>query len=123
MAFHAGMGPRPFEIFQNSVPSLSSCTVLDVQSAGFGLSAAAAAPSPFPPAPWQVTQFICAPFLPCAMALAPAETGFLRPASPSGAVHGPCAWTLTAPPAMTTPTRIPRATLRTMPHLHPRVAA
>ena len=53
------MAPRPFEIFQNSSPSASACTLDDVQSAGLGGgSAAAAAPSPLPLAPWQVTQLV-----------------------------------------------------------------
>jgi MoaA/NifB/PqqE/SkfB family radical SAM enzyme len=45
---HGGMGPLPVEIFQKISPSVSSWTFFDVQSAGLGLSAAAAGPSPLP---------------------------------------------------------------------------
>ena len=54
------MGPRPFDILQKSTPSASALTFADVQSAGLGLSAAAATPSPLPPGPWHVTQFVSA---------------------------------------------------------------
>src|SRR5262245_26862953 len=56
--FQGGMAPRPVEIFQKISPSVSSWTAFEVQSAGFGVSAAAAAPSPLPLAPWQGTQLI-----------------------------------------------------------------
>jgi hypothetical protein len=45
------MGPRPFEIFQKSSPSVSFFVLSPVQFAGLGLSAAAAGPSPLPCGP------------------------------------------------------------------------
>src|SRR4030095_6027235 len=56
---HGGMAPRPAVIFRNRSPSADALPRFDVQSAGFGLSATAAGPSPLPPAPWQATDDIC----------------------------------------------------------------
>src|SRR5262249_54588502 len=86
--FHGGIGPRPLEIFQNSSPSVSSCTRLDVQSAGFGVSAAAAAPSPLPFAPWQDAQLTLAIFSPCSTTFLSAGNGFFLALSASGTTHG-----------------------------------
>src|SRR5258707_13002431 len=69
------MGPRPFDILQNSTPSGSAFTFADVQSAGLGVSAAAATPSPLPLAALQGTQFVSADFLPAAALGAP-DCGF-----------------------------------------------
>src|SRR5712692_2284184 len=75
--FHGGMGPLPFDILQKSTPSGSAFTFADVQSAGLGVSAAAATPSPLPEAPWQVTQFVSADFLPAAALPAPFRVLYL----------------------------------------------
>jgi hypothetical protein len=82
------MGPRPVAIFQNSSPSDSSCTRRDVQSAGFGLSATAAAPSPLPRAPWQETQLIFATFSPWSTVFLSLGAGFFFAFSDPGAAHG-----------------------------------
>ena len=84
------MAPRPVFIFQKISPSDSLWTFFDVQSAGLGLRAAAAAPSPLPLTPWQETQFVCATFWPWATVLASAGSGFFLSFSAGGAVHGAC---------------------------------
>ena len=56
--------PRPVVIFQKISPSDSLWNFFDVQSAGLGLSAAAAAPSSLSLTPWQETRFVCATFWP-----------------------------------------------------------
>src|SRR6266851_7606529 len=89
--FQEGMAPRPVLIFQKISPSDSLWTTADVQSAGFGLSATAAAPSPLPRAPWQDTQLTSATFLPCAIVLASAGRGFFLSLSAAGATHFPWA--------------------------------
>src|ERR1044071_4632593 len=86
--FHGGIGPRPLEIFQNSVPSLSDWALAGVQSAGVGGSAGGAGPSPLPLLPWHETQLVSASFLPLA-ALPP---GLFFAFSAAGASHGPGAW-------------------------------
>src|SRR3990170_4212552 len=98
------MAPRPVLIFQKISPSDSAWTFLDVQSAGLGLSAADAAPSPLPLAPWQATQFTSATFLPCATVFASEGSGFFFPFSAAGASHAPWACTgAEGPRATTTP--------------------
>src|SRR5919106_5924305 len=95
------MAPRPVEIFQNSSPSLSLWTFADVQSAGFGGgSAAAAGPSPLPPAPWQVTQFVSTFFL----ALPTPFTGFFMALASAGAFHSPWAHAVVSAAATTSVT-------------------
>src|SRR5512147_2128728 len=86
--FQAGIAPRPVVIFQNSAPSVSSWTRFEVQSAGFGFRATAAAPSPLPREPWHDTQFTLATFSPCSATFAPAGIGLFLLFSDSGAVHG-----------------------------------
>src|SRR5881296_1168989 len=82
------MAPRPFVIFQKISPSVSFATLSDVQSAGFGGgSAAAAGPSPFPPGPWHVTQFVST----IVFAFPMPFTGFFRFFASGGATHGSCA--------------------------------
>ena len=94
VAIAAGLelaGARPVLIFQKISPSDSACTFADVQSAGFGLSATAAAPSPLPLAPWQDTQLTSATFLPAATVAASAGNGFFLSLSAAGATHAPWA--------------------------------
>src|SRR5690242_21285823 len=83
-----GMAPRPVLIFQNSSPSDSSWTRLEVQSAGLGFSATAAAPSPLPLLPWQDTQLTLATFSPCSATFALAAIGLFLAFSDAGAVQG-----------------------------------
>src|SRR5262249_53786666 len=64
---------------------------LEVQSAGLGLSATAAAPSPLPFAPWQDAQLPFATFSPCSMTFLSFGNGFLLDFSAGGASHGPSA--------------------------------
>src|SRR5262245_59171089 len=71
------MGPLPFDILQKRTPSGSPFTFAEVQSAGLGVRAAAATPSPLPDAPWQVTQFVSADFLPAATLPAPLRVLYL----------------------------------------------
>src|ERR1700675_31647 len=98
------MAPRPVLSFQKISPSDSAWTFFDVQSAGLGLSATAAAPSPLPLAPWQDTQLTSATFLPCATVAALAGSGFFFPFSAAGASHAPWACTgAEGPRATTTP--------------------
>src|SRR5712692_1051870 len=87
------MAPRPVLSFQKISPSDMAWTFLDVQSAGLGLSATAAAPSPLPLAPWQDTQLTSATFLPCATVAASAGSGFFFAFSATGASQAPCAST------------------------------
>src|SRR3990170_3457237 len=108
------MAPRPVEIFQNREPSVSSCIFLEDQSAGFGLSAAAAAPSPLPLAPWHEAQFTFATFSPCSTAFFPAATGFFLPFSASGAAQG--VWAQ-APVLVASPMTRTRATTPNITHL------
>src|SRR5262249_18439012 len=89
-----------------------------VQSAGFGVSAMAAAPFPFPSGPWQVTQFVAATRLPCSTDLAPAGSGFFFAFSPSRAVPAPRAQAAAAAPI--TATAAPAAT---SPRIHLLIAA
>src|ERR687887_189240 len=103
--FHGGMGPRPFEIFQKSSPSVSFCTRSDVQSAGLGVRAAAAGPSPLPDAPWHDIQFVSTVFL----ALPIPFTGFFIAFASGGATHGPV-----AAPCAHAPPNVPAATSATV---------
>src|SRR3989475_7160371 len=92
------MAPRPFVIFQKISPSVSFATLSDVQSAGFGGgSAAAAGPSPFPPGPWHVTQFVST----IVFAFPMPFTGFFRFFASGGATHGSCADAAPRPTATT----------------------
>src|SRR6185295_9640115 len=92
---HEGMAPRPFVTFQKSSPSASSCTFFDVQSAGFGFSATAAGPLPFPSGPWHDTQLILATFSPCSIAFLSVGKGFFLAFSDAGATHGADVWAAT----------------------------
>src|SRR5262249_30574519 len=96
-----GMAPRPVLIFQKSSPSDSSWIFFDVQSAGLGLSAAAATPSPLPLAPWQVAQLIWATFCPWSTTFASAGKGFFFAFSAGGACHA--AWPYAIPASASTP--------------------
>src|SRR5512138_2378385 len=96
------MAPRPVVIFQKISPSDSSCTRLDVQSAGLGLRAAAAAPSPLPLLPWQETQLTFAIFSPCSTVFLSLGSGFFFAFSEAGATQGAWAWAGGGPPAPST---------------------
>ena len=87
-AAQGGIAPRPVLIFQNRHPSVSCCTFADVQSAGFGLSAAAPGPSPLPESPWHAVHAlstVC--FLPAATAASLFATGFFLAFSAAGQVQ------------------------------------
>src|SRR5689334_12732565 len=61
---------------------------LEVQSAGLGFSATAAAPSPLPLLPWQDTQLTLATFSPCSATFALGAIGLFLAFSDAGAVQG-----------------------------------
>src|SRR5512136_69587 len=84
--FHAGIGPRPLAIFQAKSPS-GCCPAMTVKSAGLGLSAAPAGPSPRALAPWQLAQFAANIFLPRVREALLAFTGLGRFAASSGAIQ------------------------------------
>src|SRR6266446_676418 len=115
---HAGMAPRPVVIFQNNSPSVSSWTRFEVQSAGFGLSATAAGPSPLPTAPWQATQLSLAIFSPCSTVFLSLGSGLFLAFSGAGATHG--VWALATEGPSTPP---PAASSRTAVTVNPPVRA
>src|SRR5262245_32125771 len=89
-AAHGGIAPRPVVIFQKRHPSVWDCTFAEVQSAGFGLSAAAPGPSPLPDSPWHAVHALSAvSFFPAATAASFFGTAFFLAFSAAGQVHGP----------------------------------
>jgi len=103
--FHEGIAPRPVEIFQNSSPSLWSCTRAEVQSAGLGLRAMAAGPLPLKVSPWQGTQLALATERPNSTLFGSPGSGFFLAFSAAGTTHG--AW------AGAEPDKISAATAKT----------
>src|SRR4029078_12576835 len=87
-----GIAPRPVVNFHRRQPSVCDCTFAEVQSAGFGFSAAAPGPSPFPESPWQAVHALSTvSFLPAATAASFFATGFFFAVSAAGQVQAACA--------------------------------
>src|SRR4029453_2448791 len=89
-AAQGGMAPRPVLIFQKRQPSDSCWIFAEVQSAGFGLSAAAPGPSPLPDSPWHAVQALSTvAFFPAATAASLFGTAFFFAFSGAGQVQAP----------------------------------